>query len=158
MAKRTVSASVLSLLLILLLASLAVLLDDDLAEVKAARDKTPPTGSIVINNGDFYTNSTLVNLTLTAYDPQSGITEVRYSNSRVFWLDPWEDFSENKSWTLTTGDGAKTVYYQIKNNDDLTSTTYSDTIILNTQPTPTPSPTPTATLTPTATETPSPTP
>jgi hypothetical protein len=141
--------------------------------VMAKRDTTPPVGSIIINNGDEYTSSTSVTLTLTAEDPESGVDEVRYSNTGI-WDSPWEKFSATKSWTLMSGDGVKTVYYQIKNNDNLLSITYSDTIILDTSddddeeptptpeptpaPTPSPSPTPAPTPTPTATPTPPPTP
>ena len=48
--------------------------------VFAKKDKTPPTGSIVINNDDEFTDSVLVVLSLAAEDPESGIKEVRYSN------------------------------------------------------------------------------
>jgi PKD repeat protein len=98
-------------------------------------DKTTPTGTITINNGYAYTTSTSVTLTLTAIDTTSGIHQVRYSNDGVWDTETWEDFSPTKTWTLTSGDGIKTVYYQIKDNAGLIST-YSDTIILDTkQPT-----------------------
>jgi hypothetical protein len=153
MEKRAISA----VTLILLLFSLAVFFKADLAEAAPPKDETPPTGSILINNNDEYTNSTSVTLTLTAYDPESGIKEVRYSNNGV-WGRHWEKFSETKTWRLTSGDGEKTVYYQIKNKDNLISITYSDTIILNTKPTPTPTPEPTPEPTPTPTPEPTPTP
>jgi hypothetical protein len=134
-------------LFLLLLLSLAVVFNANLAEVSGAKDKTPPTGSILINSGDAYTNSTSVSLTLTADDPESGVKEVRYSNNDVW--GKWEKFSATKSWMLLSGDGTKTVYYQIKNNDNLVSITYSDTIILSTEPTPAPTPTPEPTPAPT---------
>jgi hypothetical protein len=130
-------------------------------EVKGAKDETPPTGSILINDGDSFTNTTSVTLVLVADDPESGIKEVRYSNSIILGRNVWgrwEKFSETRSWTLTSGDGEKTVYCQIRNNDNLISTTYSDTIILNTQPTPTPEPSPTPSPTPAPSPSPSPTP
>jgi hypothetical protein len=124
-----------------------------IGSVVAKKDKTPATGSIVVNNGDTYTASTSVILTVTAYDPESGVGEVRYSNTGE-WNTPWEQFSPNKEWTLTSGDGIKTVYYQIRNNDNVISEIYSDTIILDTpddnEPLPTPSPNPTPTATPTS--------
>ena len=145
-----------TVVLILLLCFLALFFIADSAEVEAVKDKTPSVGSIVINNGDLYTTSMSVTLTLTAYDPESGVKEVRYSNNGV-WDKSWERFSETKSWTLTSGDGEKTVYYQIRNNDNVISVTYSDTIILNTQPTTTPEPTPYPTPQPTTSPTPMPT-
>ena len=121
-------------------------------------DKTAPTGSIVIKNGDAFTTSTSVTLTLTANDATSGVSLARYSNDGVWDTEAWESATASKVWTLTPGDGTKTVYHQIKDNSGLTSSTYSDTIILETSPTPTPTPTPTATPTPTPTSTPTPTP
>jgi hypothetical protein len=153
MSKRTVSIIVLTLFLLLFL---AIIFEADLAEVKGAKDKTPPIGSIVINNGDQYTTSTSVSLTLTAYDPESGVKQVRYSNTDVWGA--WEKISATKSWTLTSGDGVKTVYCQIKNNDNVVSSIYSDTITLKTEPSSTPEPTPTPTPKPTPTIPPSPTP
>jgi len=97
-------------------------------------DKTAPTGSITINNEDAYTTSTSVTLTLTATDLTSGVYQVRYSNDGIWDTEPWEDFSPTKAWTLTLGNGTKTVYYQIKDNAGLVSDTYSDTIILDTTP------------------------
>ncbi|MCW3997075.1 MAG: hypothetical protein NWF10_00710 [Candidatus Bathyarchaeota archaeon] len=145
------------ILLIFLL--LVLLFEAQVVDVYAKKDKTPPTGSIVINNGEESTGSISVSLSLTAYDPESGVNEVRFSNNGG-WDKPWEKFSSTKSWTLLPGNGVKTVYYQIKNNDNLVSVTYTDTIILITQPTPTPTPThtPTPTPNPTPTPTPEPTP
>ena len=142
--------------LILMLLSLALILEPDLVEVNGAKDKTPPTGSILINKGDIYTNSTSVSLTLTADDPESGIKQVRYRNNYVW--ERWEKFSDTKSWTLTSGDGNKTVYYQIKNNANVLSITYSDSIILTSEPTPTPEPTSEPTPTPEPTPEPMPSP
>ena len=95
-------------------------------------DITPPTGSITINNGDAYTTSTSVALTLSATDATSGVYQVRFSNDGVWDTEPWESASASKTWTLTSGDGTKTVYYQIKDNAGVVSTTYSDAISLDT--------------------------
>ncbi len=95
-------------------------------------DRTPPTGSIAINNNVTYTTSTSVTLSLTTADATSGVYQVRYSNDGVWDTEPGEIPSPTKMWTLTSGDGTKTVYYQIEDNAGLLSSTYSDTIILNT--------------------------
>ena len=162
MGNRTLSLVALFLLLLFFLTLFSKV---GLLEVKGAKDKTPPTGSVIINYGDIYTNTTSVTLTLTANDPESGIKEVRYTQTfngeRYIW-GRWEKFLETKLWTLTSGEGEKTVYCQIKNNDNLVSIVYSDTIILTTPPTPTPeltpAPTPEWTPTPEPTLTPTPTP
>jgi thermitase len=96
-------------------------------------DKTGPTGSLQINNGDTSTTSTAVTLTLSADDAVSGINQVRYSNDDVWDTEPWESFTATKDWTLPSGDGVKTVYYAIKNNAGLT-TILSSNIILDTIP------------------------
>jgi len=95
-------------------------------------DKTAPSGSITINNGDAYTTSTTVTLTLTATDTTSGVYQVRFSNDGVWDTEPWQPYTTPKAWNLTTGDGTKTVYYQIKDNAGLKSQTYSDSIVLDT--------------------------
>jgi hypothetical protein len=95
-------------------------------------DTTPPTGSITINAGANYTTTTSVTLYLTYSDATSGVYKVRYSNDGVWDTEPWESPAGTKAWTLTAGDGTKTVYYQIKDNAGLDSSTYSDTIILQT--------------------------
>ncbi len=97
-------------------------------------DTTPPTGSIIVNNGDEWTTSTSVTLTLTCSDSLSGVDKVRYSNDGLWDVEPWELPSSAKAWTLTSIDGTKTVYYQIRDNAGLLSTTYSDGVNLDTTP------------------------
>ena len=103
-------------------------------DLKCARGRDYlPTGSIVINNGDTYTDSTSVNMSLTYSASYSTVWQVRYSNDGVWDTEVWEPPAASKTfWTLTSGDGAKTVYYQIKDTDNLLSDTYSDTIVLDT--------------------------
>jgi len=98
-------------------------------------DMLAPTGSIVINSGNpTYTTSTSVTLYLTYFDAASGVDKVRYSDDGVWDTEPWETPAATKAWTLTSGDGTKTVYYQIKDNADRLSVTYSDQISLDTTP------------------------
>jgi len=94
-------------------------------------DKTAPAGSITINNGTAYTTSTSVTLTLTATDSTSGVYQIRFSNDGVWETEPWQTPSTTKTWALTSGDEAKTVYYQVKDNAGLASETYLDTITLD---------------------------
>ncbi len=93
-------------------------------------DTTLPQGSITINNGNpTYTSTTSVTLYLSYSDSISGVSAVRYSNDGVWDTEQWESASATKSWTLPSGDGTKTVYYQIKDNVGLTNG-FTDTIIL----------------------------
>ena len=126
---------------------------------------TFPTGSLVINGGDASTPSLSVILTLTYTDAISSVSQIRYSNDGVWDNENWETPAPTRAWSLTSGDGVKSVYFQVKNNAGLTSITYSDTIILETtaptptvNPTPSPSPSVTPTVKPTVTSTPTATP
>jgi hypothetical protein len=125
-----------------------------LTEIKL--EKFAPVGSIIINNGDASTASVSVLLTLTS-NSTSGVSQVRFSNDGVWDTEIWESPSTSKAWTLTSGDGAKTVYYQIKDTAGLTSS-YSAVITLqSTTPTPSPSPSPSPSPTPTISPSPTPT-
>lgn len=95
-------------------------------------DTAAPTGSISINGGATSTTSTSVALSLTYSDATSGVSQVRYSNDGVWDTESWEDPSGTKAWTLPSGDGTKTVYYQVKDNAGILSVTYDDTITLQT--------------------------
>ncbi len=94
-------------------------------------DTVAPSGSIVINGGAAYATSTAVNLTLSASDSRSGVYQMRFSNNGSTW-SAWEAYGTSKAWTLTSGDGAKTVYVQYSDNAGNVSASYSDTIILDT--------------------------
>ncbi|GAJ09393.1 unnamed protein product, partial [marine sediment metagenome] len=93
-------------------------------------DTDNPTGSITINNGDAWTTSTSATLTFTASDTTSGVDQVRFSNNGSTWF-PWEDYDSPRAWALTSGDGTKTVYYEIRDNVGLIAQ-YTDTIDLDT--------------------------
>ena len=94
-------------------------------------DTTAPTGSVLINGGAAYTNSTSVNLTLSASDAGSGIYQMRFSNDGASWSG-WEAYGASKAWTLAAGDGLKTVYVQYRDTVGNGSGSYTDTIILDT--------------------------
>ena len=94
-------------------------------------DTTPPTGTILINNVDVYTNSTSVTLYLSASDSTSGVSKMRFSNDGGIWSSE-EDYAATRAWMLTSGDGTKTVYVQYKDNAGNRSASMSDAIILDT--------------------------
>jgi hypothetical protein len=93
-------------------------------------DTTTPSGSIVINDGDIWANSTSATLTLTYTDGTSGVKEVRYSNDSITWTE-WETPNPSRAWILPIGDGSRTVYYEVKDNADLISQ-FNDDIGLDT--------------------------
>ena len=71
-------------------------------------------------------------ITLHRAQGGSGIADMRLSNDGSNWSS-LESFAATKMWTLTTGDGTKTVYVRYRDNAGNISS-YSDTIILDTTP------------------------
>jgi hypothetical protein len=104
-------------------------------------DTTPPTGSVNINSGATYTNSTASTLTLTCTDSGTGCSQMQFSNDNSTWSTA-EAYATTKSWPLSSGDGMKTVYAKFKDNAGNWSSAYTDTIVLDaTTPSTTASPT-----------------
>ncbi|MBU1124884.1 MAG: hypothetical protein KKC84_02570, partial [Candidatus Omnitrophica bacterium] len=90
-----------------------------------------PAGSVIINNQNEYASSTQVILALSAQD-DNGVSLMRFSNDNRNWSEP-EEYSTTKTWTLSSGDGEKTVYARFMDNADTWSTeTISDSIVLDT--------------------------
>jgi hypothetical protein len=96
-------------------------------------DTLAPGGSILINNNAIFTNTASVILDLECYDYQSGCSVMRFSNDNITWSN-WEPFNTTKAWTLSGGDGNKTVYVQYKDNVSYTSAIIPDTIMFETVP------------------------
>ncbi|WP_100405646.1 S-layer homology domain-containing protein [Bacillus solitudinis] len=92
-----------------------------------------PTGSVTINSDASHTNSTSVSLTNTASDAENEAIEMRFSDDDANW-NSWEEFNASKLYTLPVGDGTKTVYMQLRDSTGNISTSYSDTIELDTTP------------------------
>ncbi|MDI6784792.1 MAG: PKD domain-containing protein, partial [bacterium] len=93
-------------------------------------DFAAPTGSIIIDGGASYTNSVSVALSLSATDNSGTVSAMRFSNDGSTWSG-WETYTTSKTWTLTSGDGTKTVYVQFEDNAGNQSGSYTDTIILD---------------------------
>ncbi|NLN75115.1 MAG: hypothetical protein GX139_02240 [Armatimonadetes bacterium] len=92
-------------------------------------DTTPPTGTITINGGAMYTNSTSVTLTMSASDA----VQMRFKNETGSWTS-WEAYATSKQWTLSSGDGLKTVYVQFMDIAGNASSSRISDIILDTTP------------------------
>ena len=98
-------------------------------------DTTPPAGgSVIIDSGAAYCNTTSVTLTLSATDSGSGMGEMRFSNDNTNWSS-WQTYATTAAWTLSSGNGTKTVYAQFQDNAGNTTTgNITATIILDTTP------------------------
>ena len=92
---------------------------------------TPAGTAVVINSGDATTNNTAVNLALNAFD----VGQMKISNLPDFSdVADWEPYATTKSWTLTDGDGTKTVYAKYRTFAGDVTDLVSDSIILQTTP------------------------
>ncbi|MDD5370740.1 MAG: hypothetical protein PHQ40_16785 [Anaerolineaceae bacterium] len=94
-------------------------------------DTTAPTGSILVNGGMGVTASPNVTLVLPTTETGSGVAQMMISNAESFSDTSWELYSATKSWTLTGGDGSKTVYAKFKDQIGNVSSVYSDSITLD---------------------------
>ncbi len=99
--------------------------------ITVLRDTIVPTGSITINSGATYTNSTTVTLNLSATDSSSGINTMSFSNDNITYSTP-EAYNATKTYTLPTGDGTKTVYVKFYDKAGNVSAVYSKLITLDT--------------------------
>ncbi len=99
-------------------------------------DTQPPTASIAINAGAAATNSADVYLLMSVADTGSGVSQMKFVNSGSSW-SAWEPFVATKSWTLSAGDGARTVYAQFTDAAGNRSAVVTDSIVVDTiAPTP----------------------
>jgi predicted outer membrane repeat protein len=102
--------------------------------VQTTVDVTAPAiGSFNINNASQYSASPNVTLYISATDSLSGISAMSFSNDGSNW-NIWQSNSITSSWTLSNGDGTKTVYARVKDQASNISSPVSDTIILDTTP------------------------
>ena len=83
---------------------------------------TDMVASLKINNGVEETNSTSVNLTLSATDP-TGVGTMQFSNDGMNYTAE-EPYATSKTWTLASGDGPKTVYVRFRDQALPTGTLY----------------------------------
>jgi hypothetical protein len=95
-------------------------------------DTTYPIGTITINSGAAYTNSTNVTLTLSCSDAY-GCSKMQFSNDNVTYSTP-QAYATTATWTLAAGDGTKTVYVMFQNTPGRWSIVRSSTILLDTTP------------------------
>jgi PKD repeat protein len=98
---------------------------------KGAPEYAPPTGTVAINGGARFTRSQLVTLALSASDA-SGVSQVCVSNGAICTL--WSAYAPVKNWTLSPGDGVKTVnvwFKDIHGNAD--ASPYAASVTLDTK-------------------------
>jgi hypothetical protein len=93
-------------------------------------DITPPTAnSLAINGGALDTTATNVIVALSATDSDSGVADISLSNDGNTW-DNWQPYAPTVTWTLSSGDGLKTVWGRVRDGAQHLSQVVSDTIAL----------------------------
>ena len=94
-------------------------------------DLQSPQGTVKINNDAPFCNKLTVSLNLVATDNVGPIRSVRMSNDGTNWSQ-WQDFQTSLAWTLTAGDGEKTVSVQFRDQAGNVSQSATDSITLDT--------------------------
>jgi hypothetical protein len=96
-------------------------------------DTVVPTGTLTINRGALASTATNVWLALAGVDNVAGIGRYRLSNDGTTW-STWipSGATAATTWTVTTGDGTKTVYAQFEDLASNVSLAATDAIDLDT--------------------------
>ena len=106
--------------------------ESDTIQATITLDTTLPfSPSVSIDEGT-YTNSQSITLTLSASSDLAPIEKVMISESSDFTGAEWVDYSASINYTLSTGDGAKTIYAKFKDAAGNISSVVSDSITLDT--------------------------
>jgi hypothetical protein len=96
-------------------------------------DATAPSGTIAIDGGAATTDQANVTLTLAATDDASGVTQMRFANeSGAFGFAM--PFAPTAAWTLSSGNGTKTVSVEFRDGAGNWSDPVSATIVLDAPP------------------------
>ena len=93
-------------------------------------DTFPPAGTISIAGGAAWSKSTSVTISTSAVDYISGVALVSLSNDGTTWTE--RPYAATQSWTLSAGDGTKTVWAKWRDGAGNWSSAKSDTIGLDT--------------------------
>ncbi len=81
----------------------------------------PPIGTVIINNHDYITDAPTVFLTLFAIDEGRELDAgglMTFSNDGQQWSEP-EAYATGKLWTLSPGNGVKTVYGNFRDDEGI---------------------------------------
>jgi hypothetical protein len=99
--------------------------------VQVVPDSTPPTVSLLVAGGATRVSTPQVTLQLAGFDDLSGVTEMSLSYDGLNYL-PAEPLRSQFEWTLSAGDGPKTIWVRVVNGVGLVSTPASVTVELDT--------------------------
>jgi hypothetical protein len=100
-------------------------------KIDVVADATAPTGTVRVNSGAAFTSSPAVTLTLSATDADGAVSQMAFSNDGATW-SAYEPYETSRAWTLTSGDGTKTVSARFKDGSGNVSTVATASIGLDT--------------------------
>ncbi len=95
-----------------------------------AQDSTPP-GVTLVPPDTGYTNAPAFPLAVVATDTGSGVDAIRIADSAAFARAGWTDVPTQTLWTLSGGDGLKTMYAQVRDRRGNLSQVATATVILD---------------------------
>ena len=96
-------------------------------------DQPPEPISILIKNGDDYTQSAKVTVSLQAEDLGSGVYQMSFSIDNITW-SAWEPFNNTRYFDIPVGDGEKSIYLKVLDYAGNIAKPVVDTIVLDTTP------------------------
>jgi hypothetical protein len=97
-------------------------------------DNTPPSGSVVVDDGARYATQMTVTLSLQAEDPDGSVVGMQFTQDNASEFTEAEEFASSREWVLSPGDGGKTVGARFLDWAGNASPVCSATIILDTAP------------------------
>jgi len=96
-------------------------------------DTIPPTGTVVISGGAAATNVPSAVLAISATDDSGIVSLMKFSNDDATYSAP-EPYATTKTWSLSSGEGAKTVYVRFSDPAGNWSSPVSASIALDMTP------------------------
>ncbi len=94
-------------------------------------DATPPAGTLSVDGGAAWAPDRDVALSLLAADEHTSVADMRFSENGTDF-GAWQEYAGTAAYTLSAGDGARTVYAQFRDAHGNVSETASDSIGLDT--------------------------
>jgi hypothetical protein len=94
-------------------------------------DLDDPTGAIALHTAAVLVNTATVDLDLTFEDATSTVVGMRVQEEAVGGDEPWEDPVETLEFTLSAGDGEKTIHFQVVDEAGRESQVYSVTFTVD---------------------------
>jgi hypothetical protein len=95
-------------------------------------DQTAPEVTLDVADGKSFTDSRTVSVHIQATDAGSGLMDMRFR--RVTIGGPWEGwlaYQDHYTWSVTLGDGSKTIEAQVRDRAGNVSTVASDSVTLD---------------------------